>query len=326
MIEVTDSFHMREVRTVVKLAEIRDKLKDGGIYKFVGTPGNHTPRELEKIPPVISDGKDGGFNQHPWGAYHVELYLNPHSDNMAITSRHPFYIADDKIFTFTPPGRDLIRSIELGARFTRPRFPTWFEENFNKVLVWGIDTLMILFPKLTPKVIDGAINTLVDKEYEDRSFNVFNSGSGQDEIPALVGTIFIPLEDDKWLDAITVIQDVAKGLAKKNRFVTAPASVRFIRGTKALIGVPKDVCSFEFTYTGRTKYAQDDIDAFDVALREKFGENNVWTHWGQMMKDPEPEQVKVRYEHYSKWRAIRDEFDPKGVFLNEWQEKILPVL
>jgi D-arabinono-1,4-lactone oxidase/FAD binding domain len=323
MIEVTDSFHMREVRTIVKLSEIREKLKNGGIYKFAGAPG-HTPREMEKIPPKISDGKDGGFNQHPWPAYHVELYLNPHSDNIAITSRHPVSVPDDKIFEFTPPGRDLIRNIELGARFTRPRLPVWFEENFNQVVVWGIDTLMILFPKLTPFVIDRALFTLVDKEYEDRSFNVFNNGSGQNRIPALVGTIFIPVEDDKWLDAIQTIQDVAKNFAKENRYVTAPASVRFIRGSKALLGFPKDCCSFEFTYTGRTKYAQADVEAFDVALRERFGENDVWTHWGQLMKDPLPAQIQARYKEYHKWRAIRDELDPKGFFLNEWQDEILP--
>jgi hypothetical protein len=325
MLEVTDKFHLREVRTIIKLGELREKLKGGKIYDFVGAHG-HTPQEMETIPARFSDGTDGGFKGHPWSAYHVELYLNPHSDSIGVTSRHPIAIANDSALGFTPPGRDLIRSIELGARFTRPALPVWFEENFTKVVVWGIDALMVLFPKLTPWVIDRALATLVDKEYEDRSFNVFNNGNGQNSIPALIGTIFVPLEEDRWLDAIQTIQDVAKQFAKRNRYVTAPASTRFVKGTKSLLGVPKDCCSFEFTYTGRTKYAQDDINAFDVALRDKFGKNEIWTHWGQMMRDVAAEDVAARYKDYRRWREIRDMLDPGGVFLNDWQAEILPTI
>jgi hypothetical protein len=93
-----------------------------------------------------------------------------------------------------------------------------------------------------------------------------------------------------------------------------------------LLGVPKDCCSFEFTYTGRTKYAQDDINAFDVALRDKFGKNEIWTHWGQMMRDVAAEDVAARYKDYRRWREIRDMLDPGGVFLNDWQAEILPTI
>jgi hypothetical protein len=323
MLEVTDKFHMREVRSLTNLAELRKKLKDGGIYKFDGAPG-HTPQEMETIAAHVSDGNDGGFKGHPWPAYHVEIYINPHSDHVVITSRHPIAIPNDTFLGFTPPGRDLIRTIHLGARFSRPAFPVWFEDNFNSVVVWGIDTLMTFFPKITPWLIDRAMDTLIDEEYEDRSFNVFNNGSGQNRIPALIGSIFVPIEGDKWLHAIETIQEVAKEFAKRNRFVTAPASVRFVRGTKALLGVPKDYCSFELTYTGRTWYAQEITEAFDRALSARFGEGEVWTHWGQMMRDPGPGEVRAMYKDYERWREVRDELDPGGVFLNEWQEKVLP--
>jgi FAD/FMN-containing dehydrogenase len=325
MLEVTDKFHMREVRTLIKMDELREKLKDDGIYKFVGAPG-HTPAEMETIPARVSDGNDGGFKGHPWPAYHLEIYINPHSDDVVITSRHPIAIPNDNSLGFTPPGRDLVKSLYLGPRFTRPIFPVWFQENFNGFLVWGLDTIITLFPKLTPFVIDRAMGTIIDKEYEDRSFNVFHNGSGQNRIPALIGTIFVPVEGDRWLEAIETIQEVAKGFAKRNRYVTAPASVRFVRGTKALLGVPQDYCSFEITYTGNTKYAQDDMEVFDLALRERFGEGGVWTHWGQLMRDPEAQKVRAMYKNYDRWRALRDELDAGGLFLNEWQERVLPVV
>jgi hypothetical protein len=135
----------------------------------------------------------------------------------------------------------------------------------------------------------------------------------------------VPIEGDRWLDAIQTIQDVAKEFAKRNRFVTAPASVRFVRGAKAILGVPKDYCSLELTYTGRTWYAQEITEAFDRALRERFGEGEVWTHWGQMMRDPAAGEVRAMYKDYARWRELRDELDDERVFLNEWQETILPV-
>jgi hypothetical protein len=44
------------------------------------------------------------------------------------------------------------------------------------------------------------------------------------------------------------------------------------------------------------------------------------------MRDPRAEDVLARYTDYRRWREIRDELDPSGVFLNEWQEEVLPVV
>ena len=72
-----------------------------------------------------------------------------------------------------------------------------------------------------------------------------------------------------------------------------------------------------------TKYAQAMIDAFDLALRNKFG-NGIRIHWGQLLRDPDADQMCGMHPRYDRWRAIRDELDPKGRFLNDWQNKILP--
>ncbi|KAI9867664.1 MAG: hypothetical protein M1813_008464 [Trichoglossum hirsutum] len=325
MLEVTDKFHMKEVRTLIKLDELRKKLKDDGIYKFVGAPG-HTPQEMETIPPRVSDGKDGGFKDQPWSAYHLELLINPHSDHIVITSRHPIAMPNDSSLGFTPPGRDLIKTVHLGARFSRPAFPVWVQENFNSILVWSIDTIMTLFPKLTPWIVDRALDTLIDDAYEDRSFNVFHNGNGENRIPSLAGTIYVPIEGDKWIDAMETIHEVAKGFLERDRPATGPASVRFMKGTRALLGVPKDYCSFEFIYTGRTRYAQEIMEAYDVALRERFGEGEVWAHWGQIMRNPSAKEVQVMYKDYGRWRELRDELDAGGVFLNEWQAGVLPAV
>jgi hypothetical protein len=249
--------------------------------------------------------------------------LNPYSDLVVITSRHPVVVDNDDRFTFEPPGRDLVRTVELGARFTRPAIPVWIQENFRDLLVWTVNTIIKIAPQATPSLLDSALNTLVDDAYIDRSFNVFNLGHGTSEIPAFAGSIYVPLENDDYLQALDIIRDVAARFAKRKIYETAPFSMRFMRGIRAMLGCPKDYCSFEFIFTGANTHAQEMIDAYEEALRQRFG-NEVRTHWGQLMPDPSADQMRGMYAQYERWRTIHDELDPNGRFLNEWQMQILP--
>lgn len=321
VLEVTDKYFLKEVRTATKIAALKENLKGGKIYKLAGVEGR--PAELAKVKPNISNGKDGGFAKHPFPVFHLEFLFNPHGDQVVITSRTPVEQKDEEVFKFEPPGRDLIRTILMGARFHRALIPTWIQDRYRHALVWLIDTISHAIPKSNPWLISQAMNTLVQDVYIERSFNVFNIGEGQSEIPALAGTIFIPLENDKYLEALDIILEVAKQFASRGKYETAPISMRFVRATPALIGCPKDFCAFECIFTASTKYAQEMVDAYDQALRQKFN-GDVRPHWGQMLRDPDPEQIRLMYPRYDRWRSIRDELDPQGRFLNDWQAKILP--
>ena len=320
-LEVTYSFHMKEVRTEITITEMKEKLRGGKIYELSGAPGK--PADLARTQPRISNGKDGGFASHPIGVYHMEFVINPYSNRMIVTSRHPIVVENDDTFEFTPPGRDLARTIYLGARFTRPAVQTWITEHFYNFIAWVVDRIVDIFPQATPWLLDNALASLADDSYIDRSFNVFHLGEGSSNIPALAATIYIPLENDNYLEAVDIVRDIAAQLAKRRKYETAPASMRFIRGFRAMLSFPKDCCSFEFIFTGGTKHAQMIVDAYDVVLRRRFG-NDVRTHWGQLMRDPSAEEMRGMYAHYDRWRSIRDEFDPNGRFLNEWQMRILP--
>ena len=323
VLEVTDAYFLKEVRTATKVAALREKLKGGKIYQFVGVKGK--PADLAKTKPKISDGKDGGFAEHPFPAFHLDFFFNPHGDQIVVTSKHPVQTPDKLVFGFEPPGRDLIRTILMGARFHRNTLADWIEERFRPELVWIIDAISHAVPKSNPWLINRALKTLLQDVYIERSFNVFNFGEGQSEIPALSSTFFIPLENDQYLEALDIILAVAKQFAARGKYETAPIQMRFVRGTRCLIGCPKDFCAFECIFTASTKHAQEMIDAYDHALRQKFN-GDVCLHWGQMMRDPDHDQIRSMYPRYNRWRAIRDELDPQGLFLNEWQMKILPLV
>jgi FAD/FMN-containing dehydrogenase len=324
MLRVTDAFHLKEIRTWSNYTEVKEKLTGGKIYNIAGASPDIKPVDMERISPTISDGSDGGFKDQPLGAYHLEILFNPHGDKMVVTTRHPITVtvAEDSHLDFSPPGRDLVRTIERGARFERPAFTTWFQENFGDLLSWGINFIVKLIPSATPGLIDGAMSSLIDDAYVDRSFNVFNVGDGTNQIPALAATIYVPIADDGYLTALDLVRGAAAKFAKaRNRYETGPASMRFVKAAKAMLAPDVDVCSFEFIFTGSTTYALDMVEAYEAALKDGLGEANVKVHWGQLVG--QGTHRGNRYKEYRRWREIRDELDPTGVFLNEWQQSIL---
>jgi hypothetical protein len=166
------------------------------------------------------------------------------------------------------------------------------------------------------------MDTLIDKEYVDRSFNVFNVGDGTNQIPAIAASIYIPIASDDYLKALDLIRDAARKFSKdRKQYQTGPASMRFVKGTKAMMGCDVDVCSFEFIFTASTTYASEMMEAYEAALRDGLGREKVKVHWGQLIG--KGVHRGEGYKEYPKWRQIRDEMDPKGVFLSKWQEESL---
>jgi len=324
VLKLTPKFHLKEVRTASTVTELKEKVKEGKIYGLAGVEG--VPSEIEKQNVVISTGQDGGFKDHPLPAYHLEFLFNPHGSKVIVTSRHPVTVdtAEDSEMDFQPPGRDLIRTLERGARFSRPLLPTWVQERFNNVVVWALNTIIHILPSTVPSLIDSSMDTLVDDSYVDRSFNAFNIGFGTNQIPALSCTIHIPIEKDQYLQALDTVLETAKANAKKGKYETAPVSMRFVRKSRALLGLPSDSCAFEFIFTATTKYAQEVVDSYDAALRQKLGDQNVRVHWGQLMGRESEGKVAAMYPAYERWRRARDALDPQGKFLSEWQEVVLP--
>jgi len=179
-------------------------------------------------------------------------------------------------------------------------------------------------PPLTPILVDGAMNGLKNPGYLQRSYRVFNIGDGQNAIPNLTGSIEVPLRDDLYLKALDVIRRVAWEEARNGIYQTGPISLRFVRASRAMLGNPEDVCSFELIFVRQTSWARELIKAYDAALRDELGTKNVRFHWGQLMPGAEKARILHNFPRYEEWRRIRDGFDPAGRFVNTYQESILP--
>ncbi|MBE3049334.1 FAD-binding protein [Candidatus Bathyarchaeota archaeon] len=353
VLRLTPRYHLKEVRTQTSISEVKQTLSGGAIYSLSSVEGSGPPHQIAQAEPRISDGTDGGFRGHPLPAYHLEILINSHGSKAVVTTRHPLPVEDaqDAKMEFQPPRRDLIRTLQRGARFRRTSFATWFQERFGHLLIRVVDMLISLFPWIIPHFNNIVLASLMRESYIDRSFNVFNIGAGTNNLPALACTIFVPVADDAFVVALETVLKRAREFAARGMHNTAPTSVRFIKASRAMLGIGEDCCSLEFIFTARTRHAQEVIDGYDAALRdamgaffkdkegekireydekgaggrsESNGRHRVRVHWGQMLREPDAETLVGMYPSYPRWREIRDELDPGEVFLNEWQTRVFP--
>ncbi len=316
VVEVRDRFWLKEVRTSVPLDVVRMTLLGGGIYRqFEGV----------RIPGWVAGWSGRPFEGHPYPAYHLELLINPRGDDVIVTSRQPTPLpGPEPPFLRERPEPNLIRLHETPRPYRREIGVVWFSENFPQGIGWVSQSLMETLPPLTPILVDGAMNGLKNPGYLQRSYRVFNIGDGQNAIPNRTASVEVPLRDDLYLKALDTIRRVAWEEAPHGLYQTGPISMRFVRGSRAMLGNPEDVCSFELIFVRHTRWSDELIHAYDEALRRDLGEANVRFHWGQLMPGATKARILANFPRYEKWRRIRDELDPSGRFVNAYQETILP--
>lgn len=316
VVEVRDCFYLTEVRTSQPLETVLETLGGGGIYYLF---------EGVKVPSWVPLWSGLQLPGHPFPAYHLEILMNPLGESVIVTSRQPtpFPIEEPPFFRERPE-KNLFRLHAIPRPYRREIGVVWFSENFHDGIGWVSESLMENIPSLTPGLVNSAMNGLKNSGYLHRSYRVFNIGDGQNAIPSLSGTIFVPLRDDLYIRAIEIIRRVAREMAPRGIYQTGPIALRFVHGSRAMLGNPEDVCSFELIFAGRTVWAEELIRAYDAALRAELGTENVRFHWGQLMPGAEKGRILANFKRYEEWRQIRDRFDPAGRFINEWQETILP--
>jgi hypothetical protein len=328
-VRATDKFYLNEVRTQTTGREAQRILRGGNLYNLM---------ESDRKPAGASGAAHPTFAGHPKPAHHLELLWNPYSDNLIVTSRHPVDAStqrnlargEPEHFKSGPP-RDLFRALALDQRLSRNALPEWLTGVLGRAPTWAMERLVEVFPKAVPWLVDQGMNTLPDKAYTNRSYNVYNIGDAANLLPAQSATISVPLRGDRYLRAMDILRETARTFAEKHRmYETGPISMRFVKGSEASLADPEDVCKFEIIFGGDNEQvrnlSKELTGAFYEALRKELGPD-VRLHWGQLV----PEQymsggearLRESYPKYEEWRRIRNEFDPQRRFVNEWQQRLL---
>ncbi|PZR04168.1 MAG: hypothetical protein DI536_34765 [Archangium gephyra] len=313
-------FHMKEVRTLTTGAEAERILRGGNLTKLMQTDDTGEPTAK--------------FPGHPDRAYHLELLWNPHSDKLVVTSRQPLPEGASEKLRGTAgddarPSRDLFRTLTVPEEFGRPRWAVALFDELHAVVGTVNDVSNELFPSQAPKQVDRLLEMMPDPGgFIGRSYTVFNIGDGANQLPAQSATISVPIAHDQYLEAMDVLRQTAKQYAAEHgQYQTGPISLRFVKGSKALLGDPVDVCKFEIIFSGNDKadqaHAKALTAAYTKALAAKFG-NDVRFHFGQLA--PEGFDSKARLNAtlpgFGKFQDVRRQFDPSGRMLNAWQEQM----
>ncbi len=328
VVRAREKFWLNEIRSVTTATKAKAILRGENVYRLI-----ENDRPEAKLP------RTGSFSRHPTPAFHLELLWNPYSDKIAVTSRHPVSAAKRaELMKKEPPAytgvpnRNLLRAIFSQPKNNRPLGTELAAKLVGLPAAWAANQIGKLDPKTAVKFIDVAIDGLPDREYTQRSYNVFNIGDAANSLPVHSAEISVPVRGDKYLIAMDIIERTAKEQAEKHKlYETGPISIRFVKGSRALLGDHEDVARFEIIFSGNDKdtllLAETMIAAYYVALEAKLGAD-VHFHWGQLIPHSVvptvAKHIPTSFPRYIIYDRIRNEFDPEKRLMNVWQEKLLP--
>jgi hypothetical protein len=284
-------------------------------------------------------------------AYHLELALDPHSDSYLVTIRDKVddtaatrldALATRKPEYFEKPWTtDPVSAVSRPPVLSRPPLSNLIPAYFHGLLGSVFEFASRHVPEAIPLLVGSAGSTARDREYVNRSYNVFHLGEGPSSIPSEVGTLSVPLHGDMYLEAAHVMKQVMAQLkAEKGWEFPGLISLRFVKGTDILLADNEDVCKFEVILSGDSEFiqrqAQAYMDAFFAALDKRFP-GKVRAHFGHLvpaqLKGPgavaklrqlfpaDPGTAASRYDRFLRARA---KLDPQATFVTPGKAELFP--
>jgi L-gulono-1,4-lactone dehydrogenase len=239
---------------------------------------------------------------------HYELLFNPYPDErgeieMLVTTRNP--ISPSKYRRDHRRSRSLL--MELTARF--PLTPLL------------INLAVGLFPRISPFLLRQALKALVNDDYVNISYRVFNIGAAN-YLPAYSCEIGVPADEPQLNLAVERIVEVAGQRRDLGEvFHSSPISLRFVKASDAYLSMMqgRDTVMIELIMATRTVGGMELLDAHENALYELGGR----PHWGQVNSlTGSHGLVESMYPRYADWQAVHAELNASGVFDSPFSKRV----
>jgi len=282
ILAVRSEFYLREVRSMSTWSKVREELQRGEVRAQNG----------EVLAPDA----------------HYELLFNPYPDKHGeieclVTTRTP--VAHSKYRHDHRRSRSLL--MELTARF--PLTPLL------------INLAVGLFPKISPFLITQAMKALVNDDYVNISYRVFNIGAAN-YLPAYSCEIGVPADEPRLNLAVEKIVEVA-GQRRRlgNVFHSSPISLRFVKASDAYMSMMhgRDTVMIELIMATRTVGGMELLAAHEDALYELGGR----PHWGQVNSlTGSHGLVAAMYPRYQDWQEIHAQLNASGVFDSPFSKRV----
>ena len=176
-------------------------------------------------------------------------------------------------------------------------------------------------PKLTPQDIDIVLRGLVDDEYTNVSYKVFNIGAAN-KLPAYSMEIAVPLEGGRHIEAVERVMALAQARSSLGSvYETSPVAVRFVKATSAHMSMmyARDTAMFELIMMTDTEGGYELLGAYEEALSELGGR----PHWGQVnYLTGSNDALRSMYPRFDEWQGIRGQLDPGGTFVSPFTKRV----
>jgi hypothetical protein len=240
---------------------------------------------------------------------HYEVYFNPYPDKdgeveCLVTTRNP--VAPSEYRHDHRRSRSLL--MELIARF--PLTPLL------------INLVVGLRPSLSPLLISRALKALVNRDYVNISYRVFNIGAAN-YLPAYSCEIGVPVDErERHLAAVEKVVEVA---IRRRRlgdvYHSSPISLRFVKATDSYMSMMqgRDTMMIELIMAKRTIGGMELLGAHEEALYGLGGR----PHWGQVNSlTGSNGLIAAMYPRLTEWREVHSKLNASGVFDSPFSKRV----
>ena len=190
------------------------------------------------------------------------------------------------------------------------------------VTPWVINLIQGLRPQSAPALIDRALKSLVNRDYTNVSYRVFNIGTAND-LPAYSAEIGVPVDErGLHLQAVERIFEVAaRHRELGNAYQSSPISLRFVRASDALLSMMhgRDTMMIELIMLTHTEGGFELLADYEEALYPLGGR----PHWGQVNTLTGSDGlVEAMYPRFADWLAVHRRLNASGVFDSPFSKRV----
>jgi hypothetical protein len=179
-----------------------------------------------------------------------------------------------------------------------------------------------LVPKISPFLIGQALKALVNDDYVNISYRVFNIGEAN-YLPAYSAEIGVPIDERQLhLAAVERIVEVADQRRRLGDvYHSSPISLRFVKATDAYMSMMqgRDTVMIELIMATHTVGGMELLAAHEQALYRLEGR----PHWGQVNTlTGSHGLVASMYPDYGDWQEVHAELNASGVFNSPFSKRV----
>lgn len=260
-------------------------------------------REMHSWAKVRADLQDGAVLQDN---EHYELVFSPyrrkHEYPCLVTTRNR---------TANPRNRPWDKRMRNWAVELLAKFP------FTSQL---LNLVLHSKPDLAPLLIESAMKALVKKEYDERSYKVFNIGNAN-LVPAYSSEIAIPM-DGRHIEAVERVFEVADQHRRLGDvYQSSPIALRFVKASPAYASMMHgaDTMMIELIQLRGNEGGYEMLGAYEEALYELGGR----PHWGQVNTlTGSHGLVASMYPRYEDWQVVHRQMNASGVFDSPFSKRV----